>query len=142
LSSTNRPRHFGLKHDVPARLYGKQPEAIMIKDLDGDFGQATIYHADQSVRAYNTLRDLEEAFKAGKPVPVRLLNRLHRTDAYSVGACGLVGRLPYSEIPEGIKITFTDMWQRRAFWMYVKSMEITKERQYVQFTMYKPHNHK
>lgn len=136
-----RPRHYGLKHDLPQSIYGRMPMNMLVKELDGDFGQATVEHADHLAQSHSVLKELLEAQKAGRPVPCRVLNRTKRPDGYLVGIGGLVGRLSASEIPEGTRITFSDMAHRRAFWLWLKHWHLTDGKIYTNFTLYRPPSH-
>lgn len=133
-----RPEHFGLKHDLPSTFHGRAPGHVLVRELDGDFGQATVEHADNLARSHQILQELIEAQKAGRPVPCRILNRIKRPEGYVVGVAGLTGRIPASEIPDGMRITFADMAQKRALWMWLKNWHITDGKIFTNFTLYRP----
>lgn len=134
-----RPDHFGFKKDLPESFFGEKPTAVVMQNLDGDFGQSVFKHASEEINIYKIVKELQTAMEARHRIPARLLNKT-KSDGFAVGIGGLIGKLSAEDIPEGYKFTFQDCIQRRAYWMWVKSIVVDgkNDRPFITFTLKEP----
>lgn len=138
-SSSSKPAHFGFKKDLPESFFGEKPTSVIMNNLDGDFGQSVFKHATEEAKIYNIVKELQIAMEGRHQVPARLLNRT-KSDGFAIGIGGLIGKLSAEDIPDGYKFTFQDCIQRRAYWLWVKSIVVDgkNDRPFVTFTLKEP----
>jgi hypothetical protein len=138
-SVSSRPAHFGFKKDLPKSFFGENPASVIMKDLDGDFGESVFKIATEEAKIFKVVKELQVAMESRHRVPARLLNKT-KHDGFAIGIGGLIGRLAAEDVPEGYRFTFQDCIQRRAYWMWVKTIVVEgkNQRPFVTFTLKEP----
>jgi hypothetical protein len=142
IDETMRPTtHYGLKHDPPAKLWGRPLNVIKVKELDGEYGgMGTVEHYNINALRMQLLNVLKKqqfnheaadsaagGSKKGQlakglekriPVVGRLLRRVD--NGYQVSVVGLNAHLSMLEIPKHCQFTMDDLVRKRVFKFYVK----------------------
>lgn len=122
--SIARPKHFGFKRDLPSKFYGEPLETLSITKLDGDFGQPVIREETASEHAFQVVNEAKLAMETEKRIPARFLNPLKNEGGFAMGISGVVAWIGSSDLPEGFKVTVSDINSRRAYWVFVKEATI------------------
>jgi hypothetical protein len=136
---TVRPEHFGFKRDMPSSYHGGPLKTLSITRLDGDFGQPVIREESMTEHAFHVVTEARQAMEAEKRIPARFLNQLRADGGFAMGIAGVVAWIGAADLPEGFKVTVSDINSRRAYWVYVKEATIDdKGRPLIRLSFRKP----
>jgi hypothetical protein len=141
---------FGMKRNFPTRYWGQPLEYVRVSELDSEFGFPEFKDAKDEHNRYLAWKELYWQFGthpshrklydsvygmpaneanrtvyAGSYYPAvnsqvigRILNRTK--DGFAVGIAGLVGHLPFNEVPPGTNWNQVDFIQRKPMIFTVK----------------------
>lgn len=122
----SRPAFYGLKHDPPARLWGRPVNVIKVDALDGPYGGlGLVNHCNMDplkAKLFEVLKGNPNP-QPGQRVPVvgRVLQRID--NGYVINVAGVQCFLPAIEVPAHCRFTMDDFVRKRAYRFFVKEAQ-------------------